>query len=121
MKPTTEQLKALVHPLRWAMYAIMEAEHHPQSPAALARTLDQPVNLIAYHMGILARNELVEAAGTRPKRGSTEHFYRPSYNVAVEYDGSPATHKVQKGQLVEIQPIRMKLTKSRRRGGWVPS
>jgi hypothetical protein len=42
----------------------------------LARRFGEPVNLVAYHMGILAKAGGVELVRTEPRRGSTEHFYR---------------------------------------------
>ena len=34
------------------------------------------MNLVAYHMGILAKAGGVELVRTEPRRGSTEHYYR---------------------------------------------
>jgi DNA-binding transcriptional ArsR family regulator len=46
------------------------------SPAQLARRFGEPVNLVAYHMHILAKAGAVELVRTVPRRGSTEHYYR---------------------------------------------
>jgi DNA-binding transcriptional ArsR family regulator len=46
------------------------------SPAQLARRFGEPVNLVAYHMHILAKAGAVELVRTEPRRGSTEHYYR---------------------------------------------
>lgn len=46
------------------------------SPAQLARRFGEPVNLVAYHMGILLKAGGVELVRTEPRRGSTEHYYR---------------------------------------------
>ena len=67
-------IKAIGHPLRWLMLeALTEGE---SSPAQLARRFGEPVNLVAYHMGILAKAGGVEMVRTEPRRGSTEHYYR---------------------------------------------
>jgi DNA-binding transcriptional ArsR family regulator len=72
--PDAQVIKAIGHPLRWQMLeALTEGE---ASPAQLARRFGEPVNLVAYHMGILAKAGGVELTRTEPRRGSTEHFYR---------------------------------------------
>ncbi len=72
--PDVRVIKAIGHPLRWRMLeALNEGE---SSPAQLARRFGEPVNLVAYHMGILAKAGGVEMVRTEPRRGSTEHYYR---------------------------------------------
>jgi DNA-binding transcriptional ArsR family regulator len=72
--PDARVIKAIGHPLRWQMLeALNEGE---ASPAQLARKFGEPVNLVAYHMGILAKAGGVEMVRTEPRRGSTEHYYR---------------------------------------------
>jgi DNA-binding transcriptional ArsR family regulator len=72
--PDARVIKAIGHPLRWRMLqALNEGE---ASPAGLARRFDEPVNLVAYHMGILEKAGGVELVRTEPRRGSTEHYYR---------------------------------------------
>jgi DNA-binding transcriptional ArsR family regulator len=72
--PDARVIKAIGHPLRWQMLeALNEGE---SSPAQLARRFGEPVNLVAYHMGILAKAGGVELVRTDPRRGSTEHYYR---------------------------------------------
>ena len=72
--PDVRVIKAIGHPLRWQMLeALNEGE---ASPAMLARRFGEPVNLVAYHMGILAKAGGVEMVRTEPRRGSTEHYYR---------------------------------------------
>lgn len=72
--PDVRVIKAIGHPLRWQMLeALNEGEG---SPAQLARRFGEPVNLVAYHMGILAKAGGVEMVRTEPRRGSTEHYYR---------------------------------------------
>ena len=56
--PDARVIKAIGHPLRWQMLeALNEGEG---SPAQLARRFGEPVNLVAYHMGILAKAGGVE-------------------------------------------------------------
>lgn len=62
------------HPLRrQILVALNEGE---ASPTQLARRFGEPVNLVAYHTGVLAAAGALELVRTEPRRGSTEHFYR---------------------------------------------
>ena len=72
--PDARVIKAIGHPLRWQMLEALN--EGAASPAQLARRFGEPVNLVAYHMGILAKAGGVELVRTQPRRGSTEHFYR---------------------------------------------
>lgn len=47
-----------------------------KSPAVIAREIGLPVNLVAYHMHLLANAGAAELTHTTPRRGSTEHFFR---------------------------------------------
>jgi DNA-binding transcriptional ArsR family regulator len=72
--PDARVIKAMGHPLRRELLvALNEGE---ASPVQLARRFDEPVNLIAYHVGILAKAGAIELVRTEPRRGSTEHYYR---------------------------------------------
>jgi DNA-binding transcriptional ArsR family regulator len=72
--PDARVIKAIGHPLRWSILeALNEGE---SSPVRLARRFGEPVNLVAYHMRILADAGAVELVRTQPRRGSTEHYYR---------------------------------------------
>jgi hypothetical protein len=46
------------------------------SPVALAREFDEPLGNVAYHVLQLHRQGFLEEAGSRPRRGAMEHFYR---------------------------------------------
>jgi DNA-binding transcriptional ArsR family regulator len=67
----------LAHPTRRAILraylAAPEGQRH--SPVRLSEELQLPVNEVAYHFRVLARNEALIPWGTRPVRGATEHFY----------------------------------------------
>jgi DNA-binding transcriptional ArsR family regulator len=66
-------LKAMTHPLRARILAILEKVE--ASPSQLARELDAPLGNISYHVRILASIGLIELVKTTPKRGSVEHHY----------------------------------------------
>lgn len=75
--------RALSHPLRHRL--LFEYLSGPVSPGDLARRLDEPVNRVAYHTGVLAREGFIELARTERRRGALTRFYRAS--IAPEIDG----------------------------------
>jgi DNA-binding transcriptional ArsR family regulator len=80
--PNARAIEAMGHPLRREiLVALNEGE---ASPAQLARRFRQPVNLVAYHTGVLADAGAIELARTEPRRGSTEHYYRPLMRASFD-------------------------------------
>jgi DNA-binding transcriptional ArsR family regulator len=56
--PAVRHAKALSHPLRHRiLYALSRGS---ASPSELGRALGEPVNLVAYHVGVLLTNRLIE-------------------------------------------------------------
>ena len=79
IKRRTPRLKtalaaAVCHPTRIKCLAIVG--ERPASPAEIGRELKIDVGTINYHVNELVRANLAEEVGTRPVRGSTEHFYK---------------------------------------------
>jgi DNA-binding transcriptional ArsR family regulator len=72
-------LKALVHPIR--MKLLSELSQRDVSPAGFARKLGEPIPNVAYHFRVLEEMGFIEEVGTRPVRGSIEHFYRRTGTV----------------------------------------
>lgn len=72
-------LKALVHPIR--MKLLSELSQRDVSPAGFARKLGEPIPNVAYHFRVLEEMGFIEEVGTRPVRGSIEHFYRRTVTV----------------------------------------
>lgn len=70
-------IAALNHPLRRTILRRYLAGP-PTSPVALARELDGSLNLIAYHVKILATNGVVREVKTERRRGALEHYFEPS-------------------------------------------
>jgi DNA-binding transcriptional ArsR family regulator len=68
-------LTALGHPLRRRILRLM-ADGEAISPRELATALRQPLSNVSYHVRVLADCEAVTLVGTRPARGSMQHFYR---------------------------------------------
>jgi len=72
---TDELLTALGHPLRRRILRRM-TETDRYSPRELAEYLSEPLSNVSYHVRVLADCGALELVGTRPVRGSTQHFYR---------------------------------------------
>jgi DNA-binding transcriptional ArsR family regulator len=65
--------RALAHPLRARVLAILEAEI--ASPKALAHQLGTPLGIVAYHVRVLASLNLIRLVDVTQRRGSLEHRY----------------------------------------------
>ena len=70
-------IAALNHPLRRTIMRLFLGGS-PTSPVAIARELDGSLNLVSYHVKILADNEVVRLVKTEPRRGALEHFFELS-------------------------------------------
>lgn len=46
------------------------------SPRELAEALSEPLSNVSYHVRVLVDCDVLRLVGTRPVRGSTQHFYR---------------------------------------------
>ncbi|HET9152903.1 MAG TPA: helix-turn-helix domain-containing protein [Solirubrobacterales bacterium] len=75
-KDGVEQIvaKAFAHPLRVQILIILNEK--VASPNMLAQTLDESLNLVAYHVRVLEKYDCIELVDTKQRRGATEHFYR---------------------------------------------
>lgn len=102
--------RLIANPVRAQLLGMLDGRS--ASRAELARELDKPVNLVAYHVSILARDGVIELVGTQPARGSTEHFYRALVRIAIEETG-PA-ELVASGPHLRT-PVRIVVTQARRR------
>lgn len=79
-----DAVRLISNPLRATILTLLDAPG-PTSPAELARALDVPVDLVAYHVGLLRDAGAAELVDERPgARGSTEHFYRAVVAIAAE-------------------------------------
>jgi DNA-binding transcriptional ArsR family regulator len=66
-------VKALAHPLRIRILAMLEEE--AASPVQLADHLDATLGTVAYHVRTLRALGLIKLVRTRQRRGATEHYY----------------------------------------------
>jgi len=71
----TNLLRALRHPLRRRILREM-ADGGELSPRGLSDRLRQPLSNVSYHVRVLAECRAITLVGTRPARGSVQHFYR---------------------------------------------
>jgi len=78
----TKMAKALAHPLRQRI--LLELERGVASPNEVSQALDEPLNLVAYHMRILREAKCVELVSRRQVRGAIEHFYRPTSRTLLD-------------------------------------
>lgn len=70
-------LVALRHPVRRDILRVMEGKR-AISPRQVASALHQPLSNVSYHVRVLADCAAVTLVGTKPVRGSMQHFYRAS-------------------------------------------
>lgn len=88
--------KAMAHPLRVQIVGVLNKQ--VMSPSGFARTYDVKLQNASYHFRFLKEHGLIEEAGSRPVRGSTEHFYRAVKRVLFDgraWDELPPSIKAQ--------------------------
>jgi DNA-binding transcriptional ArsR family regulator len=66
--------KALSHPLRARIFAILDQQ--VASPNEIADMLDERLPNVSYHVRALADLECIELVRTAQRRGAIEHYYR---------------------------------------------
>jgi DNA-binding transcriptional ArsR family regulator len=71
----TDLLRALRHPLRRRILREM-ADGEAASPRGISDRLRQPLSNVSYHVRVLAECRAITLVGTRPAKGSVQHFYR---------------------------------------------
>ena len=71
--------KATLHPMQVEILEAVAARDR-LSPVQF-RQQDDSVSRVAYHFRALNKAGLLAPAGTTPRRGATEHFYRLADNI----------------------------------------
>lgn len=82
--------RVIRHPLRQRI--LFEYELSVNSPSKVALALNERVNVVSYHTGVLQRSGFVELVRTDRHRGAREHFYRavmPRHIEDVEWAALP--------------------------------
>lgn len=90
----TRYVKALRHPLRVRILAMLEEE--TSSPVQLSKRLRVPLGTVAYHVRTLHELGLLKEVGTTPRRGALEHHYKakPRPRLSPEaWEGTSAITK----------------------------
>lgn len=67
-------VKALAHPLRVRILAILE--NRTASPSEIAEELGLRLTNVSYHVRILAEYKLIKLVRRTPRRGAVEHHYK---------------------------------------------
>jgi DNA-binding transcriptional ArsR family regulator len=78
-------IKALSHPLRVRILAILE--ERIASPVQLADLLDARLGVVSYHVRTLERFGLIKLVRTNPVRGAVEHHYRANARPTISDAG----------------------------------
>lgn len=81
-RPNNNQalLAALRHPLRRRILRLM-SDGREASPSEIAKQLGETLSNVAYHVRVLVDAGALQAAGEKPVRGATQHFYRSSLDT----------------------------------------
>jgi DNA-binding transcriptional ArsR family regulator len=114
----TQYAKALGHPLRVRILALLEEQE--ASPVKLAEILDEPVGVVAYHVRTLRNIGLIELVKTRQRRGATEHYYRALDHPRIDDKAWEALPVVSRQRLLSamLQQIGEYATGSAAAGGF---
>lgn len=74
------ELKALNHPLRQRIMAVMLTlrSNGRVSPREISTELSEPLCSVSYHVRVLAECKAITLRDIQPVRGSVQHFYSPN-------------------------------------------
>jgi DNA-binding transcriptional ArsR family regulator len=78
----TAKIRALANPLRQRILGLILQDQSQSgiSPREISHELEVPLSGVSYHVRVLADCEAITLKGTKPRRGSMQHFYVPSPN-----------------------------------------
>jgi hypothetical protein len=77
-----DRIAAIAHPLRDRV--LFEYQRGPVSPSEVARRTGLPLNVVAYHTGVLERHQCVELVRSERRRGALTSFYRATVAQDIE-------------------------------------
>jgi DNA-binding transcriptional ArsR family regulator len=103
VKPVTHvhdprYLKALAHPLRIRILAILDEV--PASPVQVAERVDASLGTVAYHFRTLSNLGLIKLVATHQRRGATEHVYKAVEHPRFDDESWDALGPVAKQRLL---------------------
>lgn len=79
---TAALINALHHPLRRELLKLI-LERDELSPVEASEILGRSLSNVSYHVRVLAEGGALDLTGTKPRRGSIQHFYSASRDVKV--------------------------------------
>jgi DNA-binding transcriptional ArsR family regulator len=91
-------VKALAHPLRLQILAIVE--QRTASPKELAREIGAPLTHVSYHVRQLAELGVIKLVRTTPRRGAVEHHYRMDARPSITEEAWRGAPEIAKQALV---------------------
>jgi hypothetical protein len=74
--------RLLTHPLRHRL--LFEYAGEAANPAAVARRLGEPVNLVSYHTQVLLKHDFIRLVRTERRRGVLTRWYAATVTAAIE-------------------------------------
>src|SRR5262245_14530500 len=103
MKPLTtitdpRFVKALAHPLRVQILAILE--QRTASPKEIADELDASLGVVSYHVRQLAAFGVIKLVKRTPRRGAIEHHYRLEAKPSISDEAWAEAPEIAKQALV---------------------
>ena len=72
---SSAMLCAIKHPLRREALRVLNAAAEPITPREISELISWDVEVVSFHVRVLAARNLIRCTGTRRVRGATEHFY----------------------------------------------
>ncbi len=78
--------KALAHPLRERILVVLS--ERTASPTELSELLEEDFDLVAYHVRVLAKADLIELVDTDSRHGGKQHFYKSSVRPILDTAGA---------------------------------
>lgn len=77
----TRLMKAMAHPMRMQIMAVMNKPGILLSPIKFADKIEEPLSNVDYHFKQLEKYDCIDLAEEVQRRGATEHLYRASRRV----------------------------------------
>jgi DNA-binding transcriptional ArsR family regulator len=111
-------VKALAHPLRIRLLALLE--ERDASPVQLAEHVDATLGTVAYHVRTLERLGLIEMVATHQRRGATEHVYAAREHPRFSDSAWSATSPIAKHVMIAsiLSQLGQYVTQSAAAGGF---
>jgi DNA-binding transcriptional ArsR family regulator len=111
-------IKALAHPLRVRILAVLE--QRAASPSEIAEELGAPLGNVSYHVRQLAALKLIRLIRRTPRRGAIEHHYKADTRPQISDAGWAEVPEIVKQAMIgaALQNISSKVNASAGAGGF---